>query len=202
LDFIIESDYKSFRKIILKRLLEDFTSHYENTYTDEAYKQYKTLDLRKSRTFASEYFFCKRHKGYYDEFGPIEARYPLITGETRFGHEASHSFQIATISGLKIAIISMLADKNCNFLKESYGREDQKRIKIILDEDFTRLTDAPDNILNSKENFDKATRALPFTGDDISFLSFAVFDYPKAKSELQSINHDIASDSKDIFAGL
>jgi hypothetical protein len=205
LDFIIESDYKSFRKTIVKKILEEFISHYENTYTEEIYKQYKTIDLRKSRTFATEYVFFKRgtRDGYYDIFKAIEERYPkLITGKKKTLHETGHSFQVATVSGLKTTLIGMLSDKNCDFLKDSFsGRDEQRVIKIKLDEDFNLLTDAPGSILNSKENFDKATFALPFTGDS-SYVSFPIFDYLKAKSELESINQDITSDSKDIFAGL
>jgi len=195
LEFILESDYKSFRKTIVKRLLNDFVNHFERFYKGSEYQAFESVELRRSMTFGITYLFKKADDRNFDEiFNEIDSKHPEYQSDkNRSIFATGYDFEIVAIAGLKIAIIEMLATKSKKYIKTFRF---EKELKIALAANtFYDLNDDPKNILNNKRNFNKVSYSLPFPGNRFSDSSFPYIDYIEAKKELDKIEMDIESDS-------
>jgi hypothetical protein len=197
LEFVFESDYKTFRKVIIKKLLDDFVKHYNTSYNATEFITHKSLELRKFKTFGVKYFFKKDFDAdsFADLFTKVDSEYPDVKSYKNRGiYVGGHGFEILTISGLQVAIIDMLLGKSDIFTIKA---SDHEAFKIKLNQtELLCLNDSPNNILNSKSNFDKVTKALPNTGNKInSYNETIIINYQNAKKEIEKINLDIQSDA-------
>lgn len=193
LEFIIESDFKTFRNTILKRLLTDYISYYDNSYKKIDFNDIADSELaaRKAKSFGVYYFFkIDQNEGFEDLLMAIETKNPNAKKYKNKGiYFYGGNFLIIAAAGLKISVLEMLVNRIPQIINES---DDNQQLKLPLQKGMLyEISDDPGLFLNSRKFFKKTTMSLPYTGSGTKRYKFPTINYAEAKKELEIINRDI-----------
>ncbi|MCW8940896.1 MAG: hypothetical protein OQJ88_09590, partial [Flavobacteriales bacterium] len=207
LDLLYELEYKIFRKVIIKSILEDFIIFYESQFQEKPEVSQELIDERVALVFASRFCILKTDR----EIGFSKARKKFAEAinedsETfRSGatfHHSTPGYYILNELSLNKQILKILRLKNEDLFINNYS----KRIRIFDEhlEDFDLnvtyiIDDNLDKPYNKPEIFENVNgelknRLIEFR--ERNQLSYNL-DYKKSKVQLAAINKEIQLEAEE-----
>ncbi len=189
LDLFFELDYKTFRKIIVKSLLEEFVAYCDSSYNDIVGIPKAQIDERRSKTFGRELIILNDKKGVSNEIFHTELEIAGKDSKQVMAFIRDKSFVIVKYS-FKQQIVELLANRELYYFYDK--TEPAKTPKITL-RGSGRITidDRPDSEVNSKKSFSKVNELLSWPLRKPSSKKIAYLDIDKARTELELINSEI-----------
>lgn len=211
LALIQELDNKTFRKVILLKILQDYVQYYDNSYGE--FEQNQQVHLRKCLSYGVKMCFMRVE----EEIGHNEARdivkkeFPVLKDEnffstlmldTLFFRLSSFNFNRELLELLYGNIKYLLDEK----IRYKTSRE-EKEIELCRQMNKPELVDDNKvNHLNSEENFEATTiwfmdalrRRRRFGGNRLFAL-----DIEKSRNEIELIKEEIKKDNElNILEGI
>lgn len=193
LDLFFELDYKTFRNIIIQKLLTQFIEYYEKSYNNIEGISADLIKERKTKTFEIDVVFLIPEKGkqmgHIFEF--VQEKIPSFKNE-RKRSTILHLENLLIVSnyGFNRQIIDLLADKPVHFITDVYKKE--KEIKLDMSSHtMLKLDDNPTSHLNTPTNFAKVNALLFYPSRNKSPKKYPNIDYDKAVIELSVIKKEI-----------
>lgn len=207
LDLLYELEYKLFRKIIVKPILEEFIQFYESTFKDKGELDKSLIDERISLMFASKFCFIRVSKDIgFDNAKAIFKK--SISQENDFAvsslrtNSAEYTYYTMNELSLKKQLIKILKNKNedlfSNELSSGRNRAIIGRFQIdkayIVNDNLIEEFNLPENFGSFNELM-RDKHKERFDNEETFYL-----DYQKCKSQLNKINIEIISeDSQELL---
>ncbi|MBL9213096.1 MAG: hypothetical protein JNL92_21720 [Opitutaceae bacterium] len=204
LDILHDTDPAIVRQTIIRKLLQDFVVHYENSYN----KTFPgvtaaALQARKQRTFQGKTALTALRVTPEDMLprkgnaGPHLAFAKLKKIMSDIGLSPKNSMGIiygfSSVETLALAatqenrtgtfLLPILAAKKYDFVSVCADHNTMLAVEVLTENHPIFIDDDPASPLNSPENFEKTTAAI---------RSEVVLDYPKSKIALHEIEKEIA----------
>ncbi len=212
LDLLYELEYKIFRKLIVKSILDNFVNFYESQFLTKPDISQELIDERIALMYGSDFCLLKTENeiGFdkaRDIFANAIGKDDSFRAGATFHHSNTPYYTMNEISLLK-QLIKILRIKNEDlFLEKTKGVS--KHIESFLPEfEFNKpyiINDLADEPYNRPDIFisinrEMNSRLLDFR--ERGELSYNL-DYKKCKKQLEIINKEIASDeSQDLLADI
>jgi len=200
IDFYIEQDFNTFRKVVIYKLLKEFISHFESSYNNIKCVSQADINERRTLTFDIEILFTNNNSPIKVE-NILDYAEKIIPGYNTGGKDGFISTvgsQIRgplVISSFKTELLFQIANKipNNDYLIYRGGIIEDKVFNFNLPEDrIYVINDDPNNPINSSENFSEINSMIKEIGPYYQ----AHFSYPEAKKELQKIEQEIEKEKK------
>ncbi len=185
-----ELDYKTFRRIIIKSILEDFIKHYEETYSNVKDISNELIAIRKSETFEQIFILYKipgRVKAN-DFFEEVSESSILEDKRIRSVRIMKDDLALASGYSFKRQLLEMVLEKDLAITTKAKFDPDYRKIEITTRKTL-EINDNPDSAMNSKQNFKKINYLLASSRQKPE----EIIDYNKAKTELEKIDKEILS---------
>lgn len=196
LDFISEIDFKTFRKTLVKRLLNDFIEHMDSSYPKGNFPDIdpKMLEERKLKTFGTWYIFEKAgDRKFLNDLPFNDDKTRTLTRNKieytlRFVSIDISNYSL-TYSNIKTNIISILLKGNYKYIDIL---QDGSTNSLKIKNDITNeVDDNPQNIFNTVECFKNVTNSLIFPDKGNMTKGYPVLNYIESKKELEKIETEI-----------
>lgn len=205
LDLFYELDYKTFRKTIVRTLLNKFILYFESSYQNLKGISEDAINERKIKSFGVETFVFNGKdtaKGEQYDYKYIQKLIPKIDDENRrltfYDHK---NIFILFFMEFDLQIVNLLYNKQLPYIKE-YDLHDHsinitswklKKFKLL------EVNDDPSSLLNSVANFKKINLAL----NRLKIYYYSHLNYEESVIELKKINKDIENEiSQDHFGDI
>lgn len=195
-----ELDYKTFRRIIIKKILEDFIKHYEETYSNIQDIAPNLIEARKSETFEQIFILYKIPKRAkpHQIFDEVSESSIFEDKRIRSVRIMSNDIALATGYSFKRQLLEMLLEKESTITSIAEYDSSYRQIKVTTRKTL-EIDDKPDSVINSKLNFKKINYLLASTRQKPD----EIIDYNKVKIELEKIEKEILSQtSTNNFLGI
>lgn len=212
LDLLYELEPRIFRKIIIKNLLEDFVSFYENQYPLKPDVSSEILDERIALMYGAKFCFLKvENEIGFDKAQEIFANKigkdeNFNTGAT-FHHTTPPYYTMNEIS-LKKQLIKILRIKNEDLFQDKSKFQSQDIEDVLSKFEFDKAYVFDDNLnepYNDKHCFLSLNREMASRlteRQERNVINFNL-DYKKCKKLLESINKEIIlEESEDLLADI
>ncbi|PDS25047.1 NACHT domain-containing protein [Flavobacterium branchiophilum] len=212
LDLLYELEPRIFRKIIIKKILEDYVSFYENQYPIKPEVSNEILDERIGLMYGAKFCmlkveneigFDKAQEIFANKIGKDEN---FNTGAT-FHHTQPPYYTMNEIS-LKKQLIKILRIKNEDLFQDKPKFQSQD-IEVVLSKfEFDKPYVFDDNLnepYNDKHCFSSLNREMASRLREMQERNIINFnlDYKKCKKLLEAINKEIISEeSEDLLADI
>lgn len=185
-----ELDYKTFRRIIIKSILEDFIKHFEGTYPHIEGIDPSEIAARKSETFEQVFIIYKiHHKGRpHQIFDEVSESSIFEDKRIRFVRIMEGDLALATGFSFKRQLLEMVLEKESAITTKAKYDSSFRQMKVSTRKTL-EIDDNPQSVINSKLNFKKINSLLASTRQRPEEL----IDYDKAKIELEKIEKEILS---------
>lgn len=200
LDFLAELDYKSFRKIVVKKLLLEFVDFYENSYQEFNDGPIKSeyLNLRKCKTFGTTVFFIsstgeRTLRSLLDEITPPNSNFKNTT-TTTISITGGNYFKVS-MATLNNVIIEILARQKVNYICQCDGpNHSSLKLKLKINQKYY-VNDDKNSLLNKYRIFHLITQALDVPKILYRKGGSVTLNYIEAKKELEAIEKENISDA-------
>lgn len=202
LDLFFEIDYKTFRKIIIRNILDKFILHYTSSYNSIENISDELISERRKASFDVEYIFVlidNDSKESVFEFVQKHIPQKKISLVTQV-----HNYYIGVNEGFDKQIINMLVMKEIYFINDAYLKANYNDIidnivEVLQSEKIESIiiNDNPSSIVNSEILFKNITFYMNYSSSlsKLSNVRFPVINYLEAVKELNAINEEMANDN-------
>ncbi|KAA9325045.1 NACHT domain-containing protein [Adhaeribacter soli] len=202
LDFYIEQDFITFRKVIIYQLLKDFVRHYETSYNNISQIPQDEINIRRTLTYDLEVLFTKENSALssdeIEDFASNKIKgyneglkngyyYPLPSNLTQLDALVINSFKSDLLHKIVVKVPTLKYLK----IKDTGFEERPIHFNLPVDQIY-EVNDDPTNPINSILNFEETNSLLMELGP----FAHAYFSYPDAKAELRRIELELANDKK------
>lgn len=202
LDLYYDIDIKTFRNVIVRKVLTEYKNHYETylqNYDPSIPKE--DIDLRRGLCFMNKPYLFK----FPSDVSERKASRQLDTMIETFFKEKTLSYAITfdnrtnclNIASRKLDVVSLLYYKglDCIYIKKD-DLEWRPNINHLIDKPLNpiEITDNPSSVFNSIEVFKKVNSMIY-----ISLISPYRFDFEKTKKTLEEIEDTIKLESSSDF---
>jgi hypothetical protein len=207
LDLLYELEYKIFRKIIIKSILENFVNYYESQFQTKPNLSQDLIDERIALVFASRFCILKTE----DEIGFDKARENFAkamkvdadgfrSGVT-FHHSTPCYYTMSELS-LNKQILKILRLKNEDLFIEKISTHKRLMEKHLKEFDFNVTYLIDDNLekpYNKPEIFESVNGVLRDRLTELREMKQLDYnlDYNKCKTQLEAINKEIKLESNE-----
>lgn len=213
LDLLYELEYKIFRKIIIKTILEDFISFYDSQFIDKPDVSQELIDERIALVFASRFCILKTKT----EIGFDKARekFALAIKEDSESFRAGATFHHSTpvyytLNELSLnkQILKILRLKNEDLFIENSSKKNRIIEEQLKDFKFNEtyiVDDKLDQPYNKPETFENVNGELKNRLKELREMNQLSYnlDYKKSKAQLKAINKEIQLESEeDLLANI
>ena len=213
LDLLYELEYKIFRKIIIKKILEDFISFYECQFRHKPDVPQKLIDERIALVFASRFCILKTKTKI--GFDKAREKFALAIKEDpesfRVGatfHHSTPAYYTLNELSLNKQILKILRLKNEDLFIDYGSKRNRITEEQLKDFKFNKsyiVDDQPDGPYNIPETFENVNGELRNRLKEFlerNQLSYNL-DYKKSKAQLKAINKEIQLESEeDLFSNI
>ncbi len=213
LDLLYELEYKIFRKVIIKTILEDFINFYESQFIDKPDVSQELIDERIALVFVSRFCILKTKT----EIGFDKARVKFAeainedsesfrTGAT-FHHSTPNYYTLNELS-LNKQILKILRLKKVDLFIENISKGNRIIEDQLKDFKFNEAYIVDDNLdkpYNKPETFENVNGELKNRLKELrerNQLNYNL-DYKKSQAQLKAINKEIQLESEeDLLANI
>ncbi|MBI3220892.1 MAG: NACHT domain-containing protein [Bacteroidetes bacterium] len=202
LELFFELDYKTFRKIIVKALLEDYVKYFKSSYKYITGINEELIAERKAKTFEVEAVIASHRstktKAIFEDLKNLEK----FTREIKWKDKkpmifALHNVMVITTYSFKRRLIEFLATKELAYISTKYNRQAGDVVSLSIGPDeIWQINDKANSIVNKKTNFKKVNDLLSFVVQIHGGNALVVLDFSEATKELAQINMDIREENK------
>ncbi len=193
-----ELDYKTFRRIIIKNLLQEFIDHFEKSYPNiDAAPE--SIAARKSETFEQMFVIYKMPGQLQPNeiFDKASESAFFTDARIRSIQIMGNSLALATGFSFKRKLMEMLLEKNSSLTTQVHNESDYRQIKFGKSHTL-EINEEPNSILNSKSNFIMVNNLLASTRKQPN----EIIDYSKVKLELEKIEVELQAEKSNQFLGI
>jgi len=202
LTLLLELDFKTFRKTIIKRLLSDYIAYYDNSYKElSLIIEQELIDERKAKTFGMHvvFFLKKESEDVSLAFESIHKSFPEIGKSLNSSIIYSGKYQrVFVCSSNEIGLINILASTiKPKYIKTFLSDPERNETDLRLENDkFYKIDDSPHSMVNSIELFSQVNKELPLPDATENYNIFYCLDYIESKKELVAIEDDIEQEAE------
>ncbi|MCG2612666.1 NACHT domain-containing protein [Terrimonas sp. NA20] len=194
LDFLAELDYKTFRQIVIHKLLRKFIQFYDTSYADFTDIPVNDLKYRKSITFASSTIIANR-KNFEKRAEELFTLASTIFENAQQANRvitATH-FYLIVADQFEGKIIDLLLQKSIPFVKKDLSEDLSYREKVkIPQKELFLVNDDLKSPLNTSKNFSEITQILRHSLRGPGSRQGSFIDPDLARHELAQIENEIA----------
>jgi hypothetical protein len=194
LDLFYELDYKTFRNVLVRRLLTDFINYYRTQYKNISNVAESDLHERRTISYGMKVQF---------KVGiPGKGLKSFMTNrhENKTGKAVNNSrmLQSANLSvtyfqTFKRQLIELLSDKQAKFITSDFNNKANGKTDLPIEELIT-LDDDPNSSLNLPGNFKNVNKILSLAYTNRGEQAY--IDYKAAVTELNTIETEIGMEEK------
>lgn len=197
LDLFFDLDYKTFRNIIVEKLLRSFISHFENSYNEIDGVSNKEIKIRKTYTFDVTAYFFRYNDSENIQKAINRTRGILSEAE---GEEENFLMLIATYYILahrlsfRVHLVGLLLSKGMDYVGKWKGNSNSRVRDIDINvniSEMIKVNDDPTSHLNKPKIFEEVNNILQNYLIGRSHVNMGIIDYDKAIRELKKIQKEL-----------
>ena len=202
LDLFYEMDFKTFRNIIIQRLLTDFIEYCNNSYIGLEEIPESNVSERKALTFGVNVVFLQPAEDmpFNEIFVFVQNQFPQIKeSKHRAALIGFHQLMLVYFFTFTKQLIELLSSRKLSFINVRKVSEKDIPLDILTKEPYL-LTDSPDFFLNNKSVFTKVNHLLQRVNFVHSTRNVVTVSYQQALVELRKIQEEVRNESsQDTF---
>lgn len=202
LELFFELDYKTFRKIIIKNLLQDYIKYYKKSYLKIKGINRELINERKAKTFEVDAMIISNNSSRTREIFTNIKNLDKFTKELKWKSKRPMIFaldntMVVASYSFKRRLIELMANKDLSFISTKYDRQLAETILLnINNDDIWHINDKPSSIVNQRANFKRINDLLSYIVQLGGENDIVVIDYNLAVKESNQIKLDIKEESK------